>query len=62
MMSIAKLDPAKRESWSHIFDYYVFKTMDEPSAHLPKDLVDILTSLSPEKQSAIGEFLAEQLK
>ncbi len=36
--------------------------MDEPSAHLPKDLVDILTSLSPEKQSAIGDFLAEQLK
>ena len=49
MMSIAKLDPAKRASWRHIFDYYVFKTMDEPSTHLPKDLEDILTGLSPEK-------------
>lgn len=62
MMSIANLDPVKRESWRHIFDYYVFKTMDEPSAHLPKNLEDILTGLSPEQRSAIGVFLAEQLK
>ena len=62
MMSIANLDPEKRKSWRHIFDYYVFKTMDEPSAHLPKNLEDILTGLSPEQHSAIGELLAEQLK
>lgn len=62
MMSIARLDPAKRESWRHIFDYYVFKTMDEPSTHLPKDLEDIITGLSLEQRSAIGELLAEKLK
>lgn len=62
MMSISKLDPAKRESWRHIFDYYVFKTMGEPADHLPKDLNDIMTDLSTEQESAIGEFLAEQLK
>lgn len=62
MMSIAQLDPAKREAWRHMFDYYVFKTMDEPSAHLPSNLEDILTGLSPENKSAIGELLAEKLK
>jgi hypothetical protein len=62
MMSIAQLDPAKREAWRHIFDYYVFKTMDEPSAHLPNNLEDILTGLSPEQRSAIGELLAEKLQ
>jgi hypothetical protein len=62
MMSIANLEPEKRKSWRHIFDYYVFKIMDEPADHLPKDLEDILTGLSPEQHSAIGEFLAEQLK
>jgi hypothetical protein len=62
MMSIAKLDSAKRESWRHLFDYYVFKTTDEPSTHLPKDLNDILTGLSTEEELAIGEYLAEKLK
>ena len=62
MMSIAKLDSAKRESWRHLFDYYVFKTMDEPSTHLPKDLNDILTGLSTEEELAIGEYLSEKLK
>jgi hypothetical protein len=62
MMSIANLNPEKRKSWRHIFDYYVFKNLDEPSAHLPNDLEDILTGLSPEQKSAIGQILAEKLK
>jgi hypothetical protein len=62
MMSISKLDSKKRESWRHLFDYYVFKTMDEPSGHLPKDLNDILTGLSSEEELAIGEYLSEKLK
>ena len=62
MMSIAKLDSAKRESWRHIFDYYVFKTMDEPSTHLPDDLADILTALSSDQELAIGELLAKKLR
>lgn len=62
MMSIANLDSAKRESWRHFFDYYVFKSMDGPAEHLPKDLNDILTGLSTEEELAIGEYLAEKLK
>ena len=62
MMSIAQLDSAKRKSWRHIFDYYVFKTENEPAEHLPKDLEDILTGLSSEQQLALGKFLAEKLK
>ena len=62
MMSIAKLDSAKRESWRHLFDYYVFRTMDDPADHLPKDLNDILTGISTEEELAIGEYIAEKLK
>jgi hypothetical protein len=62
MMSIAQLDSAKRKSWRHIFDYYVFKTENEPADHLPKDLEDILTGLPSEQQLALGKFLAEKLK
>ena len=63
MMSIAKLDPAKRANLGGIFLIIMYsKLWMNLQTHLPKDLEDILTGLSPEKQSAIGELLAEQLK
>jgi hypothetical protein len=61
MMSIAQLDPAKRKAWQHFFNYYVFKTMDDPSTHLPPDLKDITTQLSPTQEAEVIRFLSDQL-
>ena len=62
MMSIANLDQQKREAWQHFFNYYVFKTMDSPSEHLPAKLKDIVTDLSPTQSVKVRNFLAEKLK
>jgi len=61
-MSIANLDQQKREAWQHFFNYYVFKTMDSPSEHLPAKLKDIVTDLSPTQRVKVRNFLAEKLK
>jgi hypothetical protein len=62
MMSIANLDDKKREAWRHFFNYYVFKTMDNPSEHLPSTLKDVVTELSPDQEAEIRHFLAGKLK
>jgi len=62
IMSIAKLDQKKRDAWQHFFNYYVFKTMDDPSQHLPPDLNDIVTDLSPEQTATVRRFLANKLQ
>jgi len=36
--------------------------MDNPTEHLPADLKDIATELSPEQQATVRNFLAEKLK
>lgn len=62
MLSIAKLNPAQRESWKHFFDYFVFKQESDPSAHLPESLNDLTTSLTDEQQQQVHEFLRQHLK
>ena len=62
MMSIANLDSEKREAWRYLFNYYVSKTMDNPSEHLPPKLKDIVTELSSEQELKVRNFLAEKLK
>ncbi|MFT7528165.1 MAG: hypothetical protein ACI9LY_003325 [Arenicella sp.] len=62
MLTIAKLSPAQRESWRHFFNYFVFQTQGDPAAHLPSDLKDIVTELSPDQRSAVYEFLKDRLK
>ena len=62
-ISISELsDSEKREAWQHLFNYYVFKTMDNPSEHLPPKLKDIVTELSSEQELKVRNFLAEKLK
>ncbi len=62
MMSIGGLSAQKREAWRDYFNYYVFKTDTDPAQHLPADLNDVLTSLTPEQNLEIREFLIKQLK
>ena len=62
MMSIANLDQKKRQAWQQYFNYYVFKTNDDPKAHLPNDLKDIVADLSPEQEAELRKFLIKQLQ
>lgn len=62
MLTIANLSPAQRASWRHFFDYFVFKTSGDPAAHLPADLNDIVTRLSPEQRRSVYQFLIDRLK
>ena len=61
MLTIAELDEAQRHAWRAFFDYYVFRDGEDPEAHLPEGLHDIVTSLSPEQATTIRRFLAEKL-
>ena len=61
MLTIAKLSPAQRESWRHFFDYFVFQTSGDPAAHLPADLKDIVTSLSPAQRKSVYALLKSRL-
>ena len=56
MLSLAKLDEAQRDAWRSYFDYYVFGSRIDPAEHLPADLQDIATSLSPDQSTTIREL------
>ncbi|MFK8031222.1 MAG: cupin-like domain-containing protein [Gammaproteobacteria bacterium] len=62
MLTIAKLNHAQRESWRHFFDYFVFRTSGDPTAHLPPDLDDIVTNLTPEQRSSVYALLKDRLE
>jgi hypothetical protein len=62
MLSIPELPLEQRKIWRGIFDYYVFQVDQDPAAHLPEDLEDIVGNLPPERQKRLMEFLGEQLK
>jgi hypothetical protein len=61
MLAIAELDEAQRQAWRAFFDYYVFRDGEDPKAHLPPGLHDIVTSLSPEQAAMVRRFIAEKL-
>jgi hypothetical protein len=62
MLLISGLPPEQRESWHAFFDYFVFQTNENPSAHLPPDLKDVLGFLSAEETGQLRAWLAQHLK
>lgn len=62
MMSIANLDPIKRQAWQQFFNYYVFKTSGDAKEHLPIDFKDIVTDLSSDQEKELRAFLIKQLQ
>jgi hypothetical protein len=61
MLTIAGLDEAQRKAWKDFFDYYVFRSDENPEDHLPGGLHDIVTSMSPEQVENVRQFLAQKL-
>ncbi len=62
MLTIANLNPAQRSAWRHFFDYFVFRVSGDPAEHLPDDIHDIATTLSPQQREAVYRFLSERLR
>jgi len=61
MLAFKGLDDSQRQAWRDYFDYYVFRNGADPEAHLPNGLSDVVTSLSPEQNKAVREFLSQHL-
>jgi hypothetical protein len=61
MLAIAGLDESQRQAWRDYFDYYVFRTGENPAAHLPGELEDLVTSLGEEKSKRLKNFLSQRL-
>lgn len=61
MLAIKGLDESQRQAWRDYFDYYVFQSGENPAAHLPSELKDIVTTLSPEQTRAVRDFLSQHL-
>ena len=49
-------------AWRDYFDYFVFRTGENPAAHLPADLKDIVTSLNPDQAIKARNILSQRLK
>ena len=61
LLSIPNLPPEKRRIWRDLFDYYVFQINQNPAAHLPEDLEDIIGNLSPDRRKRLMEQLSKEL-
>ena len=61
LLSIPSLPIEQRKIWRAFFDYYVFQIEQNPAAHLPEDLQDIIGNFSPERKRRLMEKLSEQL-
>ena len=62
MLCISELDDAQRSAWRDYFDYFVFRMGENPAAHLPADLKDIVTSLNPDQAIKARNILSQRLK
>jgi hypothetical protein len=61
LLTIPDLPVEKRKVWRAFFDYFVFQVEQDPAAHLPADLNDIIGTLSAERKSRIMKRLGDRL-
>ena len=58
MLSIGNLPIEQRRAWKDFFDYLVFRQELDPTEHLPAELHDVVTSLSPEQEQQVMDYLS----
>lgn len=61
LLSIPNLPREKRKIWRDLFNYYVFQIDQNPAAHLPEDLEDIIGTFSPKRKKRLMERLSKNL-
>ncbi len=62
MISIARLPAEQRHAWRELFDYFVFHNTGDPNDHLPSELRDVTTEMSPEQRESVLNYLKDNLK
>ena len=58
MLSIGQLPAEQRGAWKAFFDYLVFRQDIDPTEHLPAGLQYVVTSLRPEQEQRVLDYLA----
>jgi hypothetical protein len=61
MLLIPSLPEDQRMIWRKFFDHFVFQLDNDPAAHLPDDLQDILGSLGPDARKRLKALLSQFL-
>lgn len=62
MVLMSGLPASQREGWRALFDCFVFQKYGDPAAHLPRELRDVMGSLSAAEKDQLIAMLAERLK
>ena len=57
LLTIRDLPPGERESWRAFFDHYIFRTGDDPMAHLPVDAQGLMGPVTPQSLARIKALL-----
>ena len=60
-LSLRDLPERERAAWRTVFDHYVFRTGDDPAAHLPEAARGVLGELTPEHVQRLREHLGRSL-
>jgi len=61
IMSIRDLPEDEKQIWRDLFDYYVFNSSDDVTAHIPASDETILGRMTPEQAHKIRSFLLRAL-
>lgn len=61
LLTIPDLPVEQRKVWRAFFDYFVFQIDQDPAAHLPTNLEDIIGTFSAERESRLMKRLGERL-
>ena len=59
MLSVGRLPKQQRAAWQAFFNYLVFKLEDDPTAHLPNDLNDVVTELTDQQTQEVIAYLSQ---
>lgn len=61
LLSLRDLPPEQRKAWQHIFDYYVFDSKSDATAHIPEHSRGILSDMSEADARKLRADLLNQL-
>ncbi|WGL16437.1 cupin-like domain-containing protein [Microbulbifer bruguierae] len=61
LLTIQDQPPSIKAAWKSFFDYYVFDTFGDPSAHLPEELKGMLGGMDPDMAMKLRRWLVRQL-
>jgi hypothetical protein len=62
LLNVRPMPPALRRAWAGLFEHYVFGAGGETLAHIPEHRRGVLSTLSPEAEKRMRDFLAARLQ